>query len=48
MNYCYGDPCQNGGTCSNLPASYVCDCMPVYIGQNCEEEAEVIGEQQYN
>uniref|UniRef100_A0A1I8JAA5 Delta-like protein n=1 Tax=Macrostomum lignano TaxID=282301 RepID=A0A1I8JAA5_9PLAT len=41
INYCTttsGNPCQNGGTCSNTDTSpwYHCSCVPGYTGTDCE------------
>ena len=34
---CLGDPCQNGGTCTNISSSdYVCNCGQGFTGLNCE------------
>ena len=35
-NECISSPCQNGGTCVDLCASYHCNCRSGYIGTNCE------------
>ena len=29
-------PCKNGGTCNDGINSYNCDCLPGYVGYNCE------------
>lgn len=29
-------PCQNGGSCKNIPGSYKCSCKTGYSGKNCE------------
>lgn len=31
------EPCQNGGTCKNLPGTYKCSCQPGYTGRNCQK-----------
>ena len=39
MDTCYWDgSCENGGTCRNLdgPTNYTCDCVPGYVGDQCE------------
>lgn len=39
VNACASNPCQNGGTCTDLPApstSYACTCPAGFTGQNCE------------
>lgn len=32
--------CQNGGTCSNLPGSYVCVCVNGWSGPDCSENID--------
>ena len=34
--FCLLDPCQNGGTCTELPSSFSCQCHPDYDGEACE------------
>ena len=33
---CDPQPCQNGGTCTPLPAGYNCSCPHGYEGSQCE------------
>jgi hypothetical protein len=42
INECSSNPCQNGGTCSNTPGSYTCNCAAGYTGDNCETMRGVI------
>uniref|UniRef100_A0A8C6SJ93 EGF-like domain-containing protein n=1 Tax=Neogobius melanostomus TaxID=47308 RepID=A0A8C6SJ93_9GOBI len=34
------NPCQNGGTCSNLPGSYDCVCVNGWTGPDCSENID--------
>ena len=36
INECSSLPCQNGGTCVNMPGSYLCRCRTGYSGTNCD------------
>ena len=36
INECDTNPCQNGGTCLDGKASYSCECMAGYEGDDCE------------
>ncbi|KAM6166169.1 protein crumbs homolog 1 isoform 2-T2 [Erethizon dorsatum] len=43
INECLSNPCQNGGTCENLPGDYTCHCpldnlsRTFYGGQDCSD-----------
>nr|XP_020029688.1 protein crumbs homolog 1-like [Castor canadensis] len=43
INECSSNPCQNGGTCENLPGNYTCHCpfdeasTTFYGGEDCSE-----------
>ena len=36
IDECASDPCLNGGTCSDLVNSFVCNCPPGYSGVLCD------------
>ena len=36
VNACVPYPCQNGGSCTNLVTNYTCQCLPEFMGRNCE------------
>ena len=36
VDECDMDPCQNGGTCTDLIGRFQCDCFPQYYGATCE------------
>ena len=36
VNECASNPCQNGGTCTDLVNSYTCACVSGYNGTSCE------------
>merc|ERR1712008_309076 len=36
INECHTNPCQNQGTCSDVPRGYTCSCVPGFTGKNCE------------
>lgn len=33
-----GNPCKNGGTCTDLDGDYECSCVNGFMGKNCEED----------
>ncbi|KAM9068586.1 LOW QUALITY PROTEIN: protein crumbs homolog 2 [Sarcophilus harrisii] len=35
VNECESHPCQNGGTCEDLPNSFQCHCLAGYTGVSC-------------
>jgi Notch-like protein len=35
-NFCQGNPCHNGGVCTNQEGSHHCACSPGFIGPNCQ------------
>ena len=38
LNECDSVPCRNGGTCTNTPGSYMCDCGLIgFEGPTCED-----------
>lgn len=36
IDECDVHPCQNGATCRDYVAMYMCDCMAGFQGQDCE------------
>ncbi len=39
-NECLPNPCQNGGTCSDLINDYSCACSPGYSDKNCSTDID--------
>uniref|UniRef100_A0A8C9XLL4 Delta-like protein n=1 Tax=Sander lucioperca TaxID=283035 RepID=A0A8C9XLL4_SANLU len=39
VNECSGNPCRNGGSCTDNDNSYKCTCPPGFYGNNCELSA---------
>ena len=37
MNMCQSSPCQNNGSCANLPGEYMCNCTAGYTGNDCAD-----------
>ena len=35
INECDPDPCENGGTCTDLVNAYSCECVSGYTETNC-------------
>uniref|UniRef100_A0A8B9IB86 Sushi, nidogen and EGF like domains 1 n=1 Tax=Anser brachyrhynchus TaxID=132585 RepID=A0A8B9IB86_9AVES len=40
VDECQSEPCKNGGTCRDLPGSFVCFCPEGFVGIQCEEEVD--------
>ena len=40
IDECESNPCQNGGTCTNLVGAYECECVQEYYGDNCENKID--------
>ena len=36
VDECSSNPCENGGTCIDGFNEYSCQCVPGYMGANCE------------
>ena len=36
INECHTNPCQNLGTCTDMPSGYICTCVPGLTGKNCD------------
>uniref|UniRef100_A0A8C7Y6W6 Agrin n=1 Tax=Oryzias sinensis TaxID=183150 RepID=A0A8C7Y6W6_9TELE len=41
---CSQEPCQNGGRCNPMLATYECSCFPGYVGDNCTIHEKSAGE----
>ena len=39
-DHCAANPCQHGGTCTNQPDGYTCECAPGYTGTDCEQDID--------
>ena len=35
-SHCYDNPCKNSGTCRDYPGNYTCECLPGFMGENCQ------------
>ena len=35
VDECAGQPCKNGGNCTDAVNDYSCDCIGGYTGKNC-------------
>lgn len=38
---CGSNPCQHGGTCTDLINGYTCSCYPAYQGTDCAERKAI-------
>ena len=36
INECGSNPCENGGTCTDVPNGYTCACQSGYTGDECQ------------
>lgn len=36
IDECASNPCQNGGTCTDMLNDYSCSCSPGYSDKNCQ------------
>jgi len=43
IDFCYSDPCQNGGKCVSLLSDFQCDCTPEWEGKECESGLYLLG-----
>ena len=43
IDFCYNDPCQNGGKCVSLPSDFQCDCTPGWEGKDCGSGQYLLG-----
>ncbi|GFO32178.1 fibropellin-1, partial [Plakobranchus ocellatus] len=39
-DFCFSDPCYNGGTCRNGATGYTCNCLPGYDGSRCQHDKD--------
>ena len=39
---CKNNPCQNGGSCTELDSGFQCSCLPGYRGRKCQGKFKVI------
>ncbi|KAK3083543.1 hypothetical protein FSP39_025167 [Pinctada imbricata] len=44
VDYCAGDPCENGGKCKVANGGYTCECVPGYTGDNCNRRCNARGD----
>ena len=43
IDFCYNDPCQNGGKCVSLLSDFQCDCTPGWEGKDCGSGKYLLG-----
>ena len=36
VNECGSNPCENGGTCTDVPNGYTCACSSGFTGDECQ------------
>lgn len=36
-NFCVSSPCQNGGVCTSTSFTFLCECLPDWVGFTCEK-----------
>ena len=36
LDFCFPNPCLNGGICRDMTVGYMCECSEQFSGQNCE------------
>ena len=41
INECIPDPCQNGGSCTDVVNDYNCTCVLGFNGTNCENSTSI-------
>jgi hypothetical protein len=42
VDECLGTPCANGGTCTNLPGGFSCQCPPEWAGPTCTDVVIIV------
>lgn len=41
-NFCYSNPCMNGGICTNTLNGYTCKCSALWSGFNCNHPVDLV------